>query len=510
MTLDDNLIRLQIDLLRHDAYLRRETMRRLGKAQREALVLLLAGKGGHAALRSGYAQTGEWLEDALSDLMPVAAAAFALTYRAHLGDGFDVPEKLKVPEVYGASVTAWLTEQAGKQAFILRRLARLGREEKMGTQALAELVRKQWQPGNAQVETLVRTATAAATSDANLAVMMKSRRVKYLIHKSHLDTRTTGVCRARHNKRWTKALEPVGHDLEFKQPPLHWNCRSIIKPLLNDDLREEDDFDFDEWLEKMPANIREKALGKEKAAIWAAAKAKGQPLTIQDLLDQKGRELSLHELSRRYPEVVEHAQRAKPLTKQAQKVKISQSEAQENISRWLGVDRYRQIAGQLENPRIKKLMQEYGLSQEEGVILRYYTGSGYREINGFLREGGDNPALAKAVQVMRQGLDKLPDYTGQVVRRTRLPDHILAKHTIGEVVEYPEFISTTFGKTDVFDNLPHRLVIHSKHGKKIDWLSYYGADEEEVLFTSPTRFAVTKTRRTEYGYEIELMEWEGD
>ena len=311
MTLDDDLILLQIDLLRHDAHLRRQMMRRLGKAQREALAALLDGKQDLAVLRTAYAQAGEWLEEALVGLLPVAAAAFAQVYRKHLGNGFSAPDTFAVPEVYGASVSAWMTQQADKQAFILRRLARLGRAGGQDARQIADAVRKAWQSGNAQSETLVRTASAQAASDANLAVMLKSRRVQYLIHKSHLDSRTTGVCRMRHNKRWTKALAPVGHNLEFRQPPLHWNCRSIIKPLLDDQLREEDDYDFDEWLEKMPTPIREKALGKGKAAIWQAAKAKGQALTIHDLLDQKGRELTLHELARRYPDAADTAGYAK-------------------------------------------------------------------------------------------------------------------------------------------------------------------------------------------------------
>ena len=307
MTLDDDLILLQIDLLRHDAHLRHEMMWRLGKAQRAALAALIDGKHDVAVLRAGYAQAGEWLEEALAGLMPVAAAAFAHVYRKHLGEDFAIPDKFAMPEVYGASVSAWMAQQAGKQAFILRRLARLGRVEGQDAKQIADAVRKAWQSGNAQSETLVRTASAQAASDANLAVMLKSRRVQYLIHKSHLDSRTTGICRARHNKRWTKALEPVGHNLEFRQPPLHWNCRSIIKPLPDDKLRDEDDYDFDEWLTKMPVNIQKKALGEGKAAIWQAAKAKGQALTIHDLLDQKGRELTLHELARRYPETADAA-----------------------------------------------------------------------------------------------------------------------------------------------------------------------------------------------------------
>lgn len=306
MTLDDDLILWQIDLLRHDAWLRKELHAKLTKTQQEALALLLQSanlsgaqlRGMRNIIQQGYNAAGKWLSTSLEALMPVAGDAVADIYAAHTGEVFPVPDHYTLPLVDGASVEEWMTQAGSKQAFTLNRLAKSAEY----STAMSAEIREALARGDAPSDALVRTATATAAGEANLEVMRKSGKVKWLQHKSHLDSKTTLTCRARHNKRWdAKTLAPDGHDYEFKQPPLHWNCRSIIKPLLDDHKDAEDDYDFDEWLEKMPPAIQDKALGKGKAEVWRKAKARGEKITVADLLEQNGRELSLEALRAKYP-----------------------------------------------------------------------------------------------------------------------------------------------------------------------------------------------------------------
>lgn len=306
MTLDDDLILWQIDLLRHDAWLRKELRAKLTKTQQEALAVLLqsANLSGmqlremRNIIQQGYNAAGKWLSTSLEALMPVAGDAVADIYTAHTGEVFPVPDHYTLPLVDGASVEEWMTQAGSKQAFTLNRLAKSAEY----STAMSAEIREALARGDAHSDALVRTATATAAGEANLEVMRKSGKVKWLQHKSHLDSKTTLTCRARHNKRWdAKTLAPDGHDYEFKQPPLHWNCRSIIKPLLDDHKDAEDDYDFDEWLEKMPPAIQDKALGKGKAEVWRKAKARGEKITVADLLEQNGRELSLEALRAKYP-----------------------------------------------------------------------------------------------------------------------------------------------------------------------------------------------------------------
>lgn len=177
---------------------------------------------------------------------------------------------------------------------------------------------------------------------------------------------------------------------------------------------------------------------------------------------------------------------------------------------WLNKSKINHLSGVLmADDKIQAIAKQYNLSLPEQVALRYYTGSGYKQLNAYLRGLSDEHQLAPSVQVLRQALNKLPDYQGGVViRRDNFPEHMLRQHTLGNIVEYPAFTSATFGKKDVIieDNSPIRLVITSKHAKQIDWISEF-PHESEVLFTSPTKFRVNKApKKIGDFWQIELIE----
>ena len=102
MTLDDDLILWQIDLLRHDAWLRKELHAKLTKTQQEALAVLLQSanlsgaqlRGMRNIIQQGYNAAGKWLSTSLEALMPVAGDAVADIYAAHTGEVFPVPDPL--------------------------------------------------------------------------------------------------------------------------------------------------------------------------------------------------------------------------------------------------------------------------------------------------------------------------------------------------------------------------------------------------------------------------------
>ena len=101
--------------------------------------------------------------------------------------------------------------------------------------------------------------------------------------------------------------------------------------------------------------------------------------------------------------------------------------------------------------------------------------------------------------MLSNALDRLPNHVGQVVRRTQLPEAFLAKHQIGDTVEYNAFTSTTYGDSDVFSHYPHRLVIKSKAGKSVNFISEYKDQEYEVVFNRPKRFKVERRRELPNG-----------
>lgn len=180
---------------------------------------------------------------------------------------------------------------------------------------------------------------------------------------------------------------------------------------------------------------------------------------------------------------------------------------------WLNKNQISKIANSLMNDKnIQVLAEEYKLTLPEQVALRYYTGDGYRKLNqmlnGLIKQGDPlYSELVLASKVLSNALDRLPNHVGQVVRRTQLPEAFLAKHQIGDTVEYNAFTSTTYGDSDVFSNYPHRLVIKSKTGKSINFISEYQDQEYEVVFNRPKRFKVERRRELSNGViEIELVE----
>ncbi|RTL05715.1 hypothetical protein EKK58_07430 [Candidatus Dependentiae bacterium] len=161
-----------------------------------------------------------------------------------------------------------------------------------------------------EAEALVRTsvqsvanAARLSTFDANDDIISSYR------HISTLDSKTSDTCIARDGLRWKadKKRTPIGHKIPFRQPPLHWNCRSTIIPeiegvnLLDNAERASVDgpvkasITFDEFLKSKTKGFQDDLLGKGKAELWRKKK-----ITLRQLVDQSGNPLTLAELKSKY------------------------------------------------------------------------------------------------------------------------------------------------------------------------------------------------------------------
>lgn len=172
----------------------------------------------------------------------------------------------------------------------------------------------------------------------------------------------------------------------------------------------------------------------------------------------------------------------------------------------MGETAYKYAKSDMQAPKIADKIRKHKLTQTEAIATYFYTGKGYGEFNAALR----SHEISAEQQVLRDNinaaLNKIPDYVGEVVRRVELPPEVLQAHQAGAIVTYDAFTSATRNAQDVFKHYPHRLVIQSKTGKRIDWLSDYQT-EGEVLFRAPTRFFVTGVGTLKDGtIQIELQE----
>jgi hypothetical protein len=142
----------------------------------------------------------------------------------------------------------------------------------------------------AGLDALIRTYTNRiqnfAIREAALAGIPEFQWVQISI----LDARTTQLCRDYAQLVWNKDFSPVDHERPFLDgAPRHWNCRSLIVPLLpEDDMRE---LTFDEWLSELRQGEADRLFGKVQHRLY-----KRKTLSLGDLVRQANRPLQVSEL----------------------------------------------------------------------------------------------------------------------------------------------------------------------------------------------------------------------
>lgn len=363
-------------------------------------------------------------------------------------------------------------------------------------------------------ESIVRTSVQHASTVARFKTWEENSDIinGYKIVAT-LDGKTSTICRSLDSQVFGLGKGPI--------PPLHVRCRSTIVPELDERYAflkegatrasENGPVDANEtyysWLKKQSAEFQDDTLGPSRGNLLRRGGLSAEKFA-QLNLSKNFKPLTLAEMRHKEPAAFGKADEAKPLTKQAEKVKVSSAKQRQNLTNsWMSEKEYRIEAGRMENPRIKKQTVEYALTQPEQVAIGHYTGTGYFDLNGdlFNAKQSTDAKLNGAANVLRDGLAKLPSYEGQTIRRTTLPASALEQHQVGNVVEYQAFTSATFGQSDVLSDNPHRLVIHSLTGKKVDWISRFPL-EKEVLYTSPTKFDVINRYEENGVIHIELME----
>lgn len=373
---------------------------------------------------------------------------------------------------------------------------------------------------NRHADAIVRTAVQHAASVARFeAWKQNSNVVTGYRWVSTLDGRTSTICRTLDGQVFKIGKGPM--------PPAHIRCRSTtvaeldarFKFLQKGRQRASKDGPVDgsetyySWLQKQPANFQDDVLGPVRGNLLRNGGLDAKRFA-QLNLDRNFKPLTLAEMRKKEPLAFQKAADALSLTKAAEHGAVADSHAVSVLNSWMGGKAYRQVLGSVDNPRIKREADTLNLTQAERVVLRHYTGTGYDDLNRHLRGdkprgGADSAIIGESAGVLRESLEKLPNYAGRVHRRTTLPQTLIDQHTVGAVVEYPAFTSSTYRDDDVMEGA-HRFIIESVTGKKVDWISKY-AWEREVLFTSPTKFVVTGRKKLADGtIEISMFEMPDD
>jgi len=171
---------------------------------------------------------------------------------------------------------------------------------------------REWREASGQLrrhaEAQIRTSVMSVANAARFEMyeahkdLIKGYRVL-----ATLDLRTSALCRARSGMHWEVDGSPMdGTTDKFPgPPPWHWNCRSMLVPILEIDKTfvgmqsSKDgpvagDISYDQWFKSLPEAEQIEVLGKRKHAIWKEGK-----LSMRDMVDQSGRPLTIEELEAR-------------------------------------------------------------------------------------------------------------------------------------------------------------------------------------------------------------------
>lgn len=238
--------------------------------------------------------------------------------------------------VQGAPAREWWSRQAGSMQ---QRFTDQVREGTLRGEPLSQIVSRvrgnrefDFKDGVMEVsrreaEALVRTSVQSIANAARLEVLQANPdAIKGWQALAVLDARTTELCQARSGFAWNQDGTPMTPDttIDFPgPPPWHFNCRTVLIPVTfsweelaqNKDLGKQvqkevnalpkstqasmdgqvaEDLNYEGWLKTKPEAFQKDVLGDAKWQLWQEGK-----LSLRDMIDQKGRPLTILELKDR-------------------------------------------------------------------------------------------------------------------------------------------------------------------------------------------------------------------
>jgi SPP1 gp7 family putative phage head morphogenesis protein len=331
-----SLRELELSILRR---MERHVASPFTKARQQALL-----KAVQSAIQSGYKQI---LTDQKQTLVKLAAfetgqvRKLVNTQVGFSGMQVGVPETVlasmvKDDVVLGAPLKSFWQKQAGnlQQAFVtqMRQGIFAGDTKDQLIQRLRGTKAHNFEDGVMGIsrrgaETVVRTTAQSILNDARLETYKANADVLQGVQAIvTLDARTSDICMARSGMAWDFDGNPLNDetDIDFPgPPPWHPNCRTTLVPLVKSvgqllggkkgaevdaavakavkklpkatqaslDGQIPKTLTYEDWLKGKPAAFQLEVLGPGKYRLWKAGK-----ISLRDLIDQRGRPLTLEEL----------------------------------------------------------------------------------------------------------------------------------------------------------------------------------------------------------------------
>lgn len=335
--LADKILSHQINVLRFTAGERKQVFDLLMQMQIELKAKLLNGLSdyGKSRVRVVLSQCEKAIKEFYTDMAGVTdyfelarhEAKITADAIATIGLSASMPTENALKAIVNGSViegapsAAWWAKQSQDTAFkfaaqvrqgiaqgetVYQIVTRIIGSKKYGTPGVMHALRR-----NAWA--LVHTSVQQVANDARLATFRENADIlKGLKFLATLDAHTSNICIAHSGAEWDMEGKPIRGNFPFRSPPLHFNCRSVLVPItktyreLGVDIEEvskgtrasdlgqiPSDTTFEGFLARHDAEYVDKLLGPGRAMLWRDGK-----ITLQDLVDGHGRELTLKQLTK--------------------------------------------------------------------------------------------------------------------------------------------------------------------------------------------------------------------
>lgn len=204
----------------------------------------------------------------------------------------------------GKFTPKWYADLKGRHKDLLRRQLRLGNLSGDGIDAMVARMELLSHKTGREIETLARSSVLTVNNAASMEVFKQNADILDGVQQvSTLDKRTSLICIALDQLRWTMDGTPIGHDKAFNGgPPHHFNCRSRLVPYFDREsskiknLREarfgdrgtpgtriEGDTSFARFLRDLGENGSIDLLGRTRYQLWQDGK-----ISLTDLIDRSG------------------------------------------------------------------------------------------------------------------------------------------------------------------------------------------------------------------------------
>lgn len=223
-------------------------------------------------------------------------------------------ELAKETLIVGNVASDWWSQQSEKLQNDFQRVVQLGLAQGETNQQITKRFKEVSGLAQRNAYALVKTATQSVAINArNESMKANDDLIAAKVSTATLDSHTSILCASYDKARYNMQNEPIdGNKKPYLEIPRHINCRSVwtyaLKSFADLGLPIEDfkpstrasmdgqvpaERTFEQFLATKPKSWQDTYLGKGKAQLWRDGK-----ITLSDMVNGTGRELTLAELAR--------------------------------------------------------------------------------------------------------------------------------------------------------------------------------------------------------------------